>query len=78
MIIQEGWTGQSRVDSCRYYRGHCRQQELSFPKDNCLLSLQFASDDDLVAEEEARWMNKEDYRAAWKKKGYEAPVGILG
>lgn len=75
-IIQEGWTGQLRSALADIQKDIAPNRRCH-PEDKSLLDLHFASDYDWVVKEEPRWMNEEDYRAAWKKKGFESPGDIL-
>jgi hypothetical protein len=81
-VIQAGWTGVPRPASSfsqlrEAIAGIIKEistndvHELEKP----LLDLQLACAE-LVMEEEHRWMGEEDYRAACKAEGYEAPDDI--
>ncbi len=80
-IIQEGWTGMFQLSSSfsqlrgavAAIIGDIATNSMCFPEGD----LQVFDDGDWMAEKKPRWMNEENYRAAWKKKGYEAPVGIV-
>ncbi|KAF2184234.1 hypothetical protein K469DRAFT_579519, partial [Zopfia rhizophila CBS 207.26] len=71
-VIQAGWTGVPQPTSS--FSQHISANRVDQSEDHSSSS-QLACND-LVVEEDTRWMDEKDYRATCKAEGYETPDNI--
>jgi len=80
-VIQAGWTmiprPASSFSQLRKNVSHITIVESGHQSnERCTSELLLACDEVVVVEKEERWLDEQDYRAAWQSKGYETPFGI--